>query len=152
MNAIARQIGIDTCHSVTGVELEGKDGEELREIVGQATLFSRLTPLQKSEIIMILQQNGNTVGFLGDGVNDAGALRQSDIGISVDSAVDIAKESADIILLDKDLSVLKEGVLEGRKTFGNITKYIKMTASSNFGNMFSVMSVSYTHLTLPTIA
>ena len=142
VNAIARQIGIDTCHSVTGVELEGKDGEELREIVGQATLFSRLTPLQKSEIIMILQQNGNTVGFLGDGVNDAGALRQSDIGISVDSAVDIAKESADIILLDKDLSVLKEGVLEGRKTFGNITKYIKMTASSNFGNMFSVMFAS----------
>lgn len=142
VNAIARQIGIDTCHSVTGVELEGKDGEELREIVGQATLFSRLTPLQKSEIIMILQQNGNTVGFLGDGVNDAGALRQSDIGISVDSAVDIAKESADIILLDKDLSVLKEGVLERRKTFGNITKYIKMTASSNFGNMFSVMFAS----------
>ena len=110
--------------------------------MGQATLFSRLTPLQKSEIIMILQQNGNTVGFLGDGVNDAGALRQSDIGISVDSAVDIAKESADIILLDKDLSVLKEGVLEGRETFGNITKYIKMTASSNFGNMFSVMFAS----------
>ena len=91
---------------------------------------------------MIPQNIGNTVGFLGDGVNDASALRQSDIGISVDTAVDIAKESADIILLDKDLNVLCDGVIEGRKTFGNITKYIKMTASSNFGNMFSVMFAS----------
>lgn len=89
-----------------------------------------------------MQDQQNTVGFLGDGINDASALRQSDIGISVDSAVDIAKESADIILLEKDLMVLEDGVLEGRKTFGNITKYIKMTASSNFGNMFSVMAAS----------
>lgn len=98
--------------------------------------------MQKTQIITILQEQLNTVGFLGDGINDAAALRQSDIGISVDSAVDIAKESADIILLQKDLMVLEDGVIEGRKTFGNITKYIKMTASSNFGNMFSVMVAS----------
>ena len=98
--------------------------------------------MQKTRIITLLQEQDNTVGFLGDGINDAAALRQSDIGISVDSAVDIAKESADIILLEKDLMVLEDGVLEGRKTFGNITKYIKMTASSNFGNMFSVMAAS----------
>ena len=101
-----------------------------------------MTPLQKTQIISILQEQENTVGFLGDGINDAAALRQSDIGISVDSAVDIAKENADIILLEKDLMVLEDGVLEGRKTFGNINKYIKMTASSNFGNMFSVMFAS----------
>lgn len=142
VNAVARQVGIDTTHSVTGIELEKKDGKEMRELVVRTTLFSKLTPMQKNEIISILQQEGNTVGFMGDGVNDAAALRQSDIGISVDSAVDIAKESADIILLDKDLNVLKDGVLEGRKTFGNITKYIKMTASSNFGNMFSVLAAS----------
>ena len=104
--------------------------------------ISKLTPIQKTEIITLLQAQQHTVGFLGDGINDAAALRQSDIGISVDSAVDIAKESADIILLEKSLMVLEDGVLEGRKTFGNITKYIKMTASSNFGNMFSVMAAS----------
>lgn len=98
--------------------------------------------MQKAHIIRLLQEQQNTVGFLGDGINDAAALRQSDIGISVDSAVDIAKENADIILLEKDLMVLEDGVLEGRRTFGNITKYIKMTASSNFGNMFSVMAAS----------
>ena len=110
--------------------------------VNQTTAFSKLTPIQKTEIITLLQAQQHTVGFLGDGINDAAALRQSDIGISVDSAVDIAKESADIILLEKSLMVLEDGVLEGRKTFGNITKYIKMTASSNFGNMFSVMAAS----------
>ena len=110
--------------------------------VNQTTVFSKLTPIQKTEIITLLQAQQHTVGFLGDGINDAAALRQSDIGISVDSAVDIAKESADIILLEKSLMVLEDGVLEGRKTFGNITKYIKMTASSNFGNMFSVMAAS----------
>ena len=110
--------------------------------VRETTVFSKLTPVQKTEIITLLQAQQNTVGFLGDGINDAAALRQSDIGISVDSAVDIAKESADIILLEKSLMVLEDGVLEGRKTFGNITKYIKMTASSNFGNMFSVMAAS----------
>ena len=116
--------------------------DELKEHLPDTTLFSKLTPLQKTRIILLLQEQDNTVGFLGDGINDAAALRQSDVGISVDTAVDIAKESADIILLEKDLLVLEDGVLEGRKTFGNITKYIKMTASSNFGNMFSVLAAS----------
>lgn len=142
VKAIARQVGIDIGHSLTGIEMEEMDETTLKETVKDTTLFSKLTPLQKTQIISLLQEQGNTVGFLGDGINDAGALRQSDIGISVDSAVDIAKESADIILLEKDLMVLEDGVLEGRKTFGNINKYIKMTASSNFGNMFSVMFAS----------
>lgn len=116
--------------------------DERHRAVRETTVFSKLTPMQKTQIIELLQDQQNTVGFLGDGINDAAALRQSDIGISVDSAVDIAKESADIILLEKDLMVLEDGVIEGRKTFGNITKYIKMTASSNFGNMFSVMAAS----------
>lgn len=142
VRTIARQVGIETNNALTGLELAALSDAERRKAVVETTVFSKLTPLQKTEIIMLLQEQQNTVGFLGDGINDASALRQSDIGISVDSAVDIAKESADIILLEKDLMVLGDGVLEGRKTFGNITKYIKMTASSNFGNMFSVMAAS----------
>ena len=142
VKAIGRQVGIDTSYSLTGPDIENMDETILKERVKTTTCFSKLTPLQKTQIISILQEQENTVGFLGDGINDAAALRQSDIGISVDSAVDIAKESADIILLEKDLMVLEDGVLEGRKTFGNINKYIKMTASSNFGNMFSVLAAS----------
>lgn len=142
VRTIARQVGIDTRNAVTGVEFAAMSDEERKKTVEKTTVFSKLTPLQKTEIITLLQEQKHTVGFLGDGINDASALRQSDIGISVDSAVDIAKESADIILLEKDLMVLERGVLEGRKTFGNITKYIKMTASSNFGNMFSVLAAS----------
>ena len=142
VKSIGRQVGIDTSYSLTGPDIENMDEATLKEHVKTTTCFSKLTPLQKTQIISILQEQENTVGFLGDGINDAAALRQSDIGISVDSAVDIAKESADIILLEKDLMVLEDGVLEGRKTFGNINKYIKMTASSNFGNMFSVMFAS----------
>lgn len=142
VRTISRQVGIDTSTAVTGLELEKMNEEEKMRAVAMGNIFSKLTPLQKVEIIQILQKQGNTVGFLGDGVNDAAALRESDIGISVDSAVDIAKESADIILLEKDLMVLENGVLEGRKTFGNIIKYVKMTASSNFGNMFSVLAAS----------
>lgn len=142
VKAIGRQVGIDTSYSLTGPDIENMDEAILKERVKTTTCFSKLTPLQKTQIISILQEQENTVGFLGDGINDAAALRQSDIGISVDSAVDIAKENADIILLEKDLMVLEDGVLEGRKTFGNINKYIKMTASSNFGNMFSVMFAS----------
>ena len=142
VKAIRRQVGIDTSYSLTGPDIENMDEATLKERVKTTTCFSKLTPLQKTQIISILQEQENTVGFLGDGINDAAALRQSDIGISVDSAVDIAKENADIILLEKDLMVLEDGVLEGRKTFGNINKYIKMTASSNFGNMFSVMFAS----------
>jgi Mg2+-importing ATPase len=142
VKAIGRQVGIDTTHFLTGQELDLLTDAELKERLRTTTIFSKLTPLQKTQIISLLQEQDNTVGFLGDGINDAPALRQSDIGISVDSAVDIAKESADIILLEKDLLVLEDGVIEGRKTFGNINKYIKMTASSNFGNMFSVMFAS----------
>jgi Mg2+-importing ATPase len=142
VRTIAKQVGIDTTHSLTGPEIAEMTVEQLSRAVRETTVFSKLTPMQKSDIIKALQEQDNTVGFLGDGINDAAALRQSDIGISVDSAVDIAKENADIILLEKDLMVLNDGVIEGRKTFGNIIKYIKMTASSNFGNMFSVMVAS----------
>lgn len=142
VKTICRQVGIDMAHALNGNEVEQMTDEELKERVGEVTLFAKLTPMQKTRIITLLQQSGNTVGFLGDGINDAAALRQSDVGISVDTAVDIAKEGADIILLEKDLMVLEDGVLEGRKTFGNINKYIKMTASSNFGNMFSVLVAS----------
>ncbi len=142
VKAISRQVGIDASASVTGPELEIMSKEDKMEAVAKCSIFSKLTPIQKAEIIQLLQANKNTVGFLGDGINDAAALRESDIGISVDSAVDIAKESADIILLEKDLMVLENGVIEGRRTFGNIVKYVKMTASSNFGNMFSVLAAS----------
>lgn len=142
VKTIGRQVGINTSHSLTGMEIENMTDDELKKYLPDTTLFSKLTPLQKTRIILLLQEQNNTVGFLGDGINDTAALRQSDVGISVDTAVDIAKESADIILLEKDLMVLEDGVLEGRKTFGNITKYIKMTASSNFGNMFSVLAAS----------
>lgn len=139
---VCRQIGLDTQHILLGHEIEDMSNEELERAVRQTHIFAKLTPLQKSRVITSLQALDHTVGFLGDGINDAAALRQSDIGISVDTAVDIAKESADIILLEKDLMVLEQGVIEGRKIFGNITKYIKMTASSNFGNMFSVLAAS----------
>jgi len=142
VKTISRQVGIDISTAVTGPELEKMNEEEKMEAVANGNIFSKLTPMQKVEIIQLLQKQKNTVGFLGDGINDAAALRESDIGISVDSAVDIAKESADIFLLEKDLMVLEDGVLEGRKTFGNIIKYVKMTASSNFGNMFSVLAAS----------
>lgn len=142
VRTISRQVGIDTANVLTGAELSAMSDMQKQEAVLKTTVFAKVTPLQKTEIITILQAQGNTVGFLGDGINDAAALRQSDIGISVDSAVDIAKESADIILLEKDLMVLENGVIEGRRTFGNITKYMKMTASSNFGNMFSVLAAS----------
>ena len=142
VKTICRQVGVDTASVLTGQEIEGMSDEELGKLIIDVKVFAKLTPMQKTRIITLLQNQGNTVGFLGDGINDASALRQSDIGISVDTAVDIAKESADIILLEKDLMVLEEGVIEGRKIFGNIMKYIKMTASSNFGNMFSIMAAS----------
>lgn len=142
VKTICRQVGVDTSHTLLGHEIEEMTDEELSARIGETGVFAKLTPMQKTRIIILLQEQGNTVGFLGDGINDASALRQADIGISVDTAVDIAKESADIILLEKDLMVLEEGVIEGRKIFGNIMKYIKMTASSNFGNMFSVLAAS----------
>jgi Mg2+-importing ATPase len=114
----------------------------LADLADRSTVFAKLTPAQKERIVRALHRNGHVVGFLGDGINDSPALKAADVGISVDGAVDIAKESADIILLEKSLMVLLEGVFEGRKIFGNITKYIKMSASSNFGNMFSVLGAS----------
>lgn len=139
---ICKQVGLEVKQVLLGPEIEKMGDEELAKLVKNTTVFAKLAPLQKSKIIKALQAKGHTVGFLGDGINDAAALKESDVGISVDTAVDIAKESADIILLEKSLMVLEEGVIEGRKTFGNIMKYIKMTASSNFGNMFSVLSAS----------
>jgi Mg2+-importing ATPase len=139
---ICREVGLDAGETVLGRDIEDLDGEALRALVETATVFAKISPLQKARIIKALQANGHTVGFLGDGINDAAALRDADIGISVDTAADIAKESADIILLEKSLLVLEQGVVRGRETFGNIIKYLKMTASSNFGNVFSVLVAS----------
>jgi len=139
---ICREVGLDVTHSVEGREIEVLDDAALDTLVARVTVFAKMSPLQKARVVRSLQRLGHTVGFLGDGINDAPALHDADVGISVDTATDIAKESADIILLEKNLMVLEEGVLEGRVTFGNIMKYIKMTASSNFGNVFSVLVAS----------
>ncbi|WET07847.1 MULTISPECIES: magnesium-translocating P-type ATPase [unclassified Pseudomonas] len=139
---ICRQVGLDPGQPLLGADIETMDDATLLRRVEERTVFAKLTPLQKSRVLKALQANGHTVGFLGDGINDAPALRDADVGISVDSGTDIAKESADIILLEKSLMVLEEGVLKGRETFGNIMKYLNMTASSNFGNVFSVLVAS----------
>ncbi len=139
---ICRDVGIPISHVVLGNELERMSDEEIVAQIDDISIMAKLSPIQKSRIVKLLQAKGHTVGFMGDGINDAPALRDADVGISVDTAVDIAKESADIILLEKDLMVLLKGVVYGRRTFGNIIKYIKMTASSNFGNMFSVLGAS----------
>lgn len=128
--------------SLTGPEIERLADPELAALVEKTTIFTKLSPTQKSRVIAALKSNGHTVGYLGDGINDALSLREADIGISVDTGVDIAKESADIIMLEKNLLFLGEGVVEGRKTFANILKYIKMALSSNFGNVFSVVGAS----------
>ena len=125
-----------------GGDVEKMSDVELAEAADKATLFARLSPAHKERVIHVLRGKGHVVGFMGDGINDAPALRAADVGISVDTATDIAKESADLILLEKDLTVLEGGVLEGRKVFANIVKYIRMGASSNFGNMFSVLGAS----------
>jgi Mg2+-importing ATPase len=139
---ICEWVNLNNEGTLLGKQIEGMNEEELTIAAEKATVFAKLTPLQKSRVIQALKTNGNTVGFLGDGINDAPALREADIGISVDTAVDIAKESADIIMLEKNLVFLAEGVIEGRRTFGNIIKYIKMALSSNFGNVFSVVGAS----------
>ena len=136
---------------LTGSEIEKMNEEELKKAVEHITVFAKLNPLQKTQVIAALKSNGHIVGYLGDGINDAPALREADIGISVDTAVDIAKESADIIMLEKSLLFLGDGVLEGRKTFGNIIKYIKMAVSSNFGNVFSVLGASAIFPFLPML-
>jgi P-type Mg2+ transporter len=139
---ICKEVGLPVEHAMLGQDIEKTSDVELQEKAESTTIFAKMSPVQKSRVIRALQRNGHTVGYLGDGINDAASLKDADVGISVDTAVDIAKESADIILLEKSLLVLEEAVVEGRKTFANIIKYIKMTASSNFGNVFSVVIAS----------
>ncbi len=139
---ICKEVGIDASRILLGQQVEAMSDEELAGAAENTTVFAKISPAGKARIILALKSRGHVVGFLGDGINDAAALREADIGLSVNSAVDIAKESADIILLEKSLMVLEEGVLEGRRTFGNILKYIRMGTSSNFGNVFSVLGAS----------
>lgn len=139
---ICRQIGLPVENIILGSDLDYMSDEKLREVAEKTTVFAKLSPTEKARVVTVLRDNGHTVGYMGDGINDAPAMKVSDVGISVDTAVDIAKESADVILLEKDLSVLRDGIIEGRKTYANMIKYIKMTASSNFGNMFSVLVAS----------
>jgi Mg2+-importing ATPase len=139
---VCHDVGLSTEQMLLGAQVEGMGDEELAAAAEKTTLFARLSPAHKQRIVRALQSKGHVVGFLGDGINDAPGLRAADVGISVDSAVDIAKESADVILLEKSLLVLEQGVVEGRKVFANILKYVRMGASSNFGNMFSVLGAS----------
>jgi Mg2+-importing ATPase len=139
---ICKEVGLSTDCVLLGADVQRLDDDELVGAAEHATLFARVSPADKQRIIKALQAGKHTVGFMGDGINDAPALRAADVGISVDTAVDIAKESADMILLEKSLLVLEQGVMEGRKVFANILKYIRMGASSNFGNMFSVLGAS----------
>ncbi len=149
---ICRDVGLDVQHIATGSEVEPLDDSALRDLAERTTIFAKLSPNQKARVVRALKANGHTVGFMGDGINDATALREADVGISVDTAVDVAKEAADIILLEKSLLVLERAVIEGRRTFGNVIKYIKMTASSNFGNVFSVLVASAFLPFLPMLA
>ena len=137
--SVCKQVGLSADNILLGSDIEEMNDKQLKKAVEKTHVFAKLSPNQKARIVTALRENGHTVGYMGDGINDAPALHQSDVGISVDSAVDIAKESANIILMEKDLMVLEQGVIEGRKIYANIIKYIKMTASSNFGNMFSVL-------------
>lgn len=140
--AICQKVGLNVENILLGQDVTKMGLDKLKEVVETTTIFAKLSPEQKALIIKVLKENGHSVGYMGDGINDALALKASDVGISVDSGVDIAKEAADVILLDKDLMVLEKGLVEGRKVYANMIKYIKMTASSNFGNMFSVLIAS----------
>lgn len=140
---VCRDVGIEVERLVTGAELSALSPDEFSKTIEENNVFVKLTPLQKEQIVEELRRNGHVVGFMGDGINDAPAMKAADVGISVDSAVDVAKESADIVLLEKSLLVLEEGIMEGRRIFANIIKYIRMGSSSNFGNMFSVVGASY---------
>jgi Mg2+-importing ATPase len=140
---VCADVGIAFDRIVSGPELARMDEGQFSRSVTEHQVFVKLTPAQKEQIVKELRRQGNVVGFMGDGINDATALKAADVGISVDSAVDVAKEAADIVLLEKSLLVLEEGIIEGRKIFANIIKYIRMGASSNFGNMFSVLGASY---------
>ncbi len=139
---VCKDVGLSPDPMLLGGDVEKMSDAELGEAAQKTTLFARLSPAHKERVVRALRGKGHVVGFMGDGINDAPALRAADIGISVDTATDVARESADLILLEKDLMVLEEGVTEGRKVFANILKYIRMGASSNFGNMFSVLGAS----------
>lgn len=141
--AVCKKVGIHVDELLLGSDVENLNEEQLKESVEKTQLFAKLSPMQKARVVSALRSNNHVVGFMGDGINDAAAMRSSDVGISVDTAVDVAKESADIILLQKDLLVLEHGVEEGRRTYGNTIKYIKATASSNFGNVLSVLVASF---------
>ncbi|MGV7003835.1 magnesium-translocating P-type ATPase [Desulfovibrio sp. QI0442] len=140
--SVCRQVGLPGKNILLGAEIEGMDDAALKTAVEETDIFAKLSPRQKARIVTCLRGNGHVVGFMGDGINDAPAMKNADVGISVDSAVDVARESAGVILLEKDLTVLEAGVMEGRRTYANIIKYIKITVSSNFGNMFSVLAAS----------
>lgn len=140
--SICRRLGIDTAETLTGAQLENLSDDEAPIKIERTTVFSELSPKQKAQIVETLQSNGHTVGFLGDGMNDLPAVVESDVGISVDTAAEAVREGADVILLKKDLNVLEEGIKEGRKAFANVSKYIRITASSNFGNIFSIVVAS----------
>lgn len=140
--SVCRHVNIPSKKILLGSEVELMTDNELGDVAEKISVFAKLSPQQKARIIRVLRGKGHSVGYMGDGINDAAAMKASDVGISVDTAVDIAKESADVILLEKDLMVLEEGIVEGRKTYANMIKYIKMTASSNFGNVFSVLIAS----------
>lgn len=140
--AVCEKVGLDVYNILLGVEVDALSDEELSQAVEHTTVFAKLSPDQKARIILQLKANGHKVGYMGDGINDAPSMKVADVGISVDTAVDIAKETADVILLDKDLMVLEKGLVEGRKVYANMTKYIKMTVSSNFGNIFSLLFAS----------
>ena len=140
--SICRRVGLTVNEILLGSDVDRLNDRELAERAEQITVFAKLSPEQKARVVRALREKGHAVGYMGDGINDAAAMKQADVGISVDTAVDIAKESAGIILLEKDLTVLQDGILEGRKTYGNMIKYIKMTVSSNFGNMLSVLAAS----------
>lgn len=139
---VCKQVGLPSDNILLGSDIEKLTDKELEIEAEKTTIFAKLSPQQKARVITVLRNNGHSVGYMGDGINDAAGMKVSDVGISVDTAVDIAKESADVILLEKDLMVLEKGIIEGRKTYANMIKYIKMTASSNFGNMFSVLIAS----------
>ncbi len=140
---VCKDVGLEVERVVTGDELNRLSPEEFTKTIQQFNVFAKLSPLQKEKVIASLRQAGHVVGYMGDGINDSPSMRAADVGISVDSAVDVAKEAADIILLEKSLLVLEDGIIEGRKVFANIVKYIRMGASSNLGNMFSVVGASY---------
>lgn len=139
---ICLDVGLEVHRIFLGSVVEQMTDAEMASIVDTTTVFAKMSPLQKARVIRLLKQKGHTVGYMGDGINDALALREADVSISVDTAIDIAKESADIVLLEKSLTVLEQGVVEGRRTFGNIIKYLKMATSSNFGNVFSILGAS----------